>query len=263
LPDPSPQGLRSSGGFEGRDRVGSLADLARQDCKAFRIECRLRAPVGDLHREQFPIQFLAQPGNLFVRTSPDFCEQRIRRFRQVVADLVQLFLLGPHLLGGIEERERPCLGCSQFGQQPVVKLSALLRRRRLCGLAQHFVDFACDLLGLLRRPLVVVVGVAKGAAAHRFKKSFDVHDAAGAVRHRVQRRHIALDPVELRDGEQNQRQRDQHEKSESGIELGLDRHRHSLRSVRGTWQYAFCASRTVMTWLALQNWRGVAGQGET
>jgi hypothetical protein len=85
----------------------------------------------------------------------------------------------------------------------------------------------------------VVVGIAQNAAAHLFEVVLDLHDAGGVVRQRIHFDDIGLDAVEFRDGIDGQRHRDEHEKCESGIELGLDRHRHSLKSVRR----CYCAMR--------------------
>ena len=200
LADPGAQRLRSAGGFECRDDLGSLADFARQDREPFGIERRLGAPVGDPHGQQLCVEFVAQADNLFIPTAPRLRDDGGRRIRQLVAAVVQLLLLRLHFLDGIEQRLRQRLIGGDVRLQSVVKLSALLREGRLRGLAQRCHNPTGEFPILFRRRLVMVVGETQRAAPHRFKVMFDLQHTVGVFSQRIHFCDVGFDAVEFRDG---------------------------------------------------------------
>ena len=151
LSDPRAHGLRSAGGFECRNHLGSLADFARQDRESLGIERRLGAPVGDPHGQQLSVEFVAQGDNFLIPTGPRLCDDGRRRIRQLVAGVVQLLLLRFHFLDGIQQGLRQRLVSGDIRLQSVVKLPALVRQGRLRGIAQHCDNRVSELPILFRR----------------------------------------------------------------------------------------------------------------
>jgi hypothetical protein len=124
----------------------------------------------------------------------------IRGCRQIVADRIQLSLLRLHLLDCVQQRLRHFLRIGDIRLESGIKLSAFLRQRRLCGVAESGNGFTGGFAIFLGRSLVVIVGITKYAAAHPFEVVLDLQCPCSVVRQRIHFHDIGLDAVEFRDG---------------------------------------------------------------